>query len=121
MNIVAAAVVQDGLLAMRGEVVEYQMNSLLVAISSTQKPQELQRLLMPLAVVNITEQLLFVHIVKRQPVLNTVRPMISGGQTSRMVYMAVGLAWLRTYLQRAKLVERYCRAIGCGPVYIPAD
>jgi hypothetical protein len=76
---------------------------------------------MSFASTNITPQLFLMNIVKCQPVLNTVRAVIGGRQTFRMVYMAVGLSRLRTYLQRAELVERYCRAIGCGLVYIPAD
>jgi len=76
---------------------------------------------MSFARTNITPQLFLMNIVKCQPVLNTVRAVIGGRQTFRMVCMAVGLSRLRTYLQRAELVERYCRAIGCGLVYIPAD
>jgi len=76
---------------------------------------------MSFASTNITPQLFLMNIVKCQPVLNTVRAVIGGRQTFRMGCMAVGLSRLRTYLQRAELVERYCRAIGCGLVYIPAD
>jgi hypothetical protein len=74
-----------------------------------------------LARTNITPQLFLTDIVKCQPVLNAVRAVIGGRQTFQMVCMAIALSRLRTYLQKTELVERYCRTIGCGLVYIPAD
>jgi hypothetical protein len=70
---------------------------------------------------NITPQLFLMDIVKCQPMLNAVRAVIGDRQTFRMVCMAIALSRLRTYLQRTELVERYCRTIGCGLVYIPGD
>jgi hypothetical protein len=70
---------------------------------------------------NIAPQFFLMNIVKCQPVPNAVRAVIGGRQTFRMIRMAVGLSRLRTYLQRAELVERYSWTVGCGFVYVPAD
>jgi hypothetical protein len=45
------------------------------------------------------------NIVKRQPVLNTVRTGIGCRKSFQMVRMAIALPGLRTYLQRPELVE----------------
>src|SRR4030042_1345461 len=76
---------------------------------------------MSFAWTSIAPQHFPMNIVKCQPVLNTVRTGICCRKSFWMVRMAIALSVLRTYFQRTKLVERYCRAVGCGPVYIPAN
>nr|WP_236782711.1 hypothetical protein [Anaerohalosphaera lusitana] len=105
MNIVLATVPQNLVLAVRREIVQYQMDPLVCRILFPGQFQNFQELLMPLAWPNISPELFLMDIVKRQPVLNAVFAGIGRRQPLGMVGMTVIPAWLRTNLQRSELVE----------------
>ena len=85
MDVVLATVVQHGLLAVRREVVEDQMDPLLERILPTQQLQDPQKLLVSLAFADITEESLAMNIVEGQPVANAVKTSVRRRQSLRPI------------------------------------